>query len=189
MAHVPWMYPIPLDPDLRVVRGPFTDAQLEQITALGAERLRTAGVDAADEVRRMRWAAIDHEPSTSWIYAALGSAAQTVNSRAWHYDLWGFTHPIQVNAYDAEHAGHAGWHYDYHNHPGSLPFKLSLVLLLSDAQAYEGGDFETWDYQPIGVRTKGTLIVFPSFVHHRVTPVTTGYRLSLAAMLAGPRFR
>jgi PKHD-type hydroxylase len=60
--------------------------------------------------------------------------------------------------------------------------------LLSDAQEYEGGDFESFD-NPVGVRTKGTLIVFPSFVHHRVTPVTKGYRQSLAAMLVGPKFR
>jgi hypothetical protein len=62
----------------------------------------------------MRFAKIDHEPSTTWIYAALGSAAQTVNGSAWQYDLWGFMHPIQYNTYAAEHAGHAGWHYDYH---------------------------------------------------------------------------
>jgi PKHD-type hydroxylase len=114
-----------------------------------------------------------------------------VNGGGWQYDLWGFWDPIQYTAYSAERGGHCDWHDDQHDSPGALPRKLSLVLLLSDETAYEGGDFESFDRgpRPIGVRTKGALIVFPSFLSHRVTPVTKGYRQSLVAWITGPKFR
>ena len=38
-------------------------------------------------------------------------------------------------------------------------------------------------------REKGTMIVFPSFCLHRITPVTRGVRKSMVAHLAGKPFR
>jgi PKHD-type hydroxylase len=194
MAHAPCRvlpYPTPVDPAVKVHRGPFSEDQLEEITALGTERLRATGEDVDTDLRRVRVVPLDHEPATAWIYSALGWAVQTVNGSAWQYECWGFMDPIQYTTYAAEHAGHCGWHHDQHDSPGHLPRKLSLVVLLSDEHAYEGGDFQFFDQspQPIGVRTKGALIMFPSFVQHRVTPVTKGYRQSLVAFLVGPKFR
>ena len=39
------------------------------------------------------------------------------------------------------------------------------------------------------LRQKGTIIIFPSFIRHRVTPVTKGVRKSLVVWVDGPRFR
>jgi len=42
---------------------------------------------------------------------------------------------------------------------------------------------------PIGqIRKQGTVIVFPSFLKHRVTEVTRGKRYSLVQWLNGPDF-
>ena len=38
-------------------------------------------------------------------------------------------------------------------------------------------------------KTRGTFIAFPSFVLHRVTPVTRGTRWSLVAWILGARWR
>ena len=38
-------------------------------------------------------------------------------------------------------------------------------------------------------REQGSIIIFPSFVYHRVTPVTHGRRHSLVGWIAGPTFR
>ena len=38
-------------------------------------------------------------------------------------------------------------------------------------------------------KARGTLVAFPSYVMHRVTPVTSGTRKSLVAWVAGPKFR
>ena len=60
-----------------------------------------------------------------------------------------------------------------------------------DPSEYEGGDFELdRQYpQPEGFRTKGSVFLFPSFLPHRVTPVTKGVRRSLVSWIEGPKFR
>jgi PKHD-type hydroxylase len=66
--------------------------------------------------------------------------------------------------------------------------KLSISVQLSDCSEYEGGELE---FQPRDVQdpnhtiacteaqTKGSIIIFPSYVWHRVKPVTKGTRYSL----------
>lgn len=41
----------------------------------------------------------------------------------------------------------------------------------------------------VAPRDKGTVIIFPSYILHRVTPVTKGVRKSLAVWISGPRFK
>ncbi len=38
---------------------------------------------------------------------------------------------------------------------------------------------------PFSAKARGTFIVFPSFVHHQVTPVTQGTRVSLVSWYHG----
>ena len=57
---------------------------------------------------------------------------------------------------------------------------------------YEGGNFEfdgDIDQLPPEHKEKGTVIVFPSFYRHRVTPVTKGTRKVLVAWFEGPHWR
>ena len=71
-----------------------------------------------------------------------------------------------------------------------------MTLCLNDATEYEGGEFE-FDFKdktktdPIvceQIKKKGSIIVFPSFVWHRVKPVTKGTRYSLVAWNLGKPF-
>ena len=39
------------------------------------------------------------------------------------------------------------------------------------------------------LRKKGTVLVFPSFMRHKVEPVTKGIRKSLVAWIEGPHWR
>jgi PKHD-type hydroxylase len=71
--------------------------------------------------------------------------------------------------------------------------KLSLIIQLTDPSEYEGGDFQ-FDSDipqpdPAEIKQRGTVIVFPSFLRHRVTPVTSGVRRSLVSWVEGPKFR
>lgn len=71
--------------------------------------------------------------------------------------------------------------------------KLSLTINLSNPRSYEGGDFEIQRDDDIEVvtegRGQGNMILFPSFLPHRVTPVTRGTRYSLVIWLLGRPFR
>jgi hypothetical protein len=94
------------------------------------------------------------------------------------------------------------WHCDGFNDSFSsgelkgLTRKISLTLTLSDPKEYEGGDlqFKLRNTEKDKItfiketREKGTLVFFPSFVWHRVTPVTSGTRYSLVLWSAGKPF-
>jgi PKHD-type hydroxylase len=65
-----------------------------------------------------------------------------------------------------------------------------MSIQLTDGSKYEGGDlrFQTATDEP-APRGVGSLVVFPSYLVHRVDPVTKGARLSLVSWIAGPPFR
>jgi len=71
------------------------------------------------------------------------------------------------------------------------PRKISLSLQLSEPSDYEGGELvlQAGDSERVAEKARGTLIAFPSFVLHRVRPVTAGVRKSLVIWVAGPEFR
>ena len=71
--------------------------------------------------------------------------------------------------------------------------KLSMTTLLSDS--YEGGEFQFTSYakEKCKISTPemggvGSIVVFPSFMEHRVAPVTKGIRYSLVTWFLGPPF-
>ena len=63
-----------------------------------------------------------------------------------------------------------------------------MSLILSDPDEYEGGQLEIWG-KPIDVYKKGSIIFFPSWMPHRVTPVTKGTRYSLVMWFMGAPFK
>ena len=71
--------------------------------------------------------------------------------------------------------------------------KLSGIVQLSDPSKYEGGKFELFDVlqtpDPDEVKKQGTVLFFPSFIPHAVTPTTKGTRYSLAIWFDGPKWR
>lgn len=75
--------------------------------------------------------------------------------------------------------------------------KLSVTVSLSDPADYDGGNlkFDLGPHRPDRyhtceeIRPRGSIIVFPSHIHHQVTPVTRGTRYSLVAWSLGKPFR
>ena len=76
--------------------------------------------------------------------------------------------------------------------------KLSMTLNLTTPDQYKGGNLK-FDFGPhMGsrrfktcqeIRPQGSMIVFPSFLHHQVTPVTSGTRYSLVIWSLGKPFK
>ena len=69
--------------------------------------------------------------------------------------------------------------------------KLSISIQLSDPAGYSGSELEiSVNGVPIiAPRDQGTLIAFPSFVLHKVTPLLVGKRYSLVAWVHGPKWK
>ena len=68
-----------------------------------------------------------------------------------------------------------------------------MTVLLSNS--FEGGDFEFTSYgkeeciiTPVEMN-QGDIVVFPSWMEHRVAPVTKGIRYSLVTWFVGPPFK
>lgn len=100
---------------------------------------------------------------------------------------------IQYTTYNAENEGHYDWHIDtFIGNSSASDRKLSVTIQLSDSDDYEGGDFilDTEQKPPKeSLRKKGTVLVFPSFMRHKVEPVTKGIRKSLVAWIEGPHWK
>lgn len=98
---------------------------------------------------------------------------------------------IQFTEYRASEGGHYDWHHDV-NFGEDKPYdrKLSVVIQLSNPEEYEGGQFSFDNNDQIeGLPERGSVLVFPSYRLHKVTPVTSGIRKSLVSWIEGPRWR
>ena len=99
------------------------------------------------------------------------------------------------------------WHTDIGAKETSLR-KLTAIIQLSDENEYDGGvlefgitnstDCQCTDKQHCteecsggllkANKSQGTLIIFPSFLSHRVTPITNGFRYSIVTWMEGDTF-
>lgn len=65
-----------------------------------------------------------------------------------------------------------------------------MTVLLSDAAEFDGGRFELGAHAGVEApMQRGDAVVFPSYLRHRVTPVTRGVRVALVGWFTGPPFR
>ena len=86
------------------------------------------------------------------------------------------------------------WHEDYvFFEEKNTCRKLTCIIQLTDKNDYEGCDLEFFKsgktVKSHELREQGTVIIFPSFVPHRITPITKGTRHSLVSWWSGPAFK
>lgn len=171
----------------------FSDEEIARIRDIGEPLATHEGTvgdrGAVADIRRSKIGWLPYNEQTGWLYDRLGYIARRLNGQFFDFDLTGFVEDLQYTVYGSDR-GHYDWHVD-RGVTSEAPRKLSMVLQLSDPAEYDGGDLELWDGGSViaARREKGILYAFPSFVVHRVTPVTRGVRRSLVVWLVGPRFR
>ena len=101
--------------------------------------------------------------------------------------------PLQLARYVAPD-GHYDFHVDGDGHSrqnaDDSVRKLSMSCLLTDPSEFEGGNLQVQTSDtPYDVKLeKGDIVIFPSYVLHRVSPVTKGIRHSLVAWANGRAF-
>jgi PKHD-type hydroxylase len=115
--------------------------------------------------------------------------ARALNDRVYQFDLRGFSEGLQYSVYHGSEEGHYDWHVDHG--PIRVLRKLSISVQLTDPSLYDGCDlqFQAGNRIETAPRTRGSVIAFPSYVLHRVTPCTRGTRKALVAWTTGPQFR
>jgi len=146
--------------------------------------------------------------SDQFLYDTIWPFMQEANEKAgWNYEITA-CEPVQITKYDNLdyyhwHMDGNGCHMSKYNNPKNKWLdgkvrKLSMSLILNDD--FEGGQlqiaslkssndkYHVTEYTP-PYRGPGSIIVFPSFLMHRVKPVTKGTRYSLVAWFVGPSFK
>lgn len=180
----------------------FTPKECQQIIAYGQQQtLKDAVVGAEkdqrknDELRRskitwlVRW-----QPEFQWFMSRIDLLVQKSNLKSFGFDV-AQNCDVQFTEYDSSYLGKYDWHVDvfwlYPEGQTRCHRKLSVVIQLSDPAEYEGGDLELDEGKPdkSKIKQQGSVIVFPSFLKHRVTPVTKGKRNSLVTWYEGPFFK
>lgn len=174
-------------------RGLFLPHEIERILNFWEEdkiiKATLSGEDKYnDELRKSSVMFIDNVPENNWIYNKLAGLAINCNNERYWFDLLGFHQELQLTRYSE--GDFFDWHLDFGAGEISAR-KLSMTIQLSDADAYEGGDLQFMINNKIenAPREKGTIIIFPSFIMHRVTPITKGTRQSIVGWVSGPPYR
>jgi PKHD-type hydroxylase len=131
----------------------------------------------------IKW--VPQEETFKWIYDRIGEMAIEANDECWEFDLHSMPERMQYTEY-YEDGGQYNWHLDIG--PNELSQrKISITIQLSDPSEYEGGNLELLKGAiPLSCpKGKGTAVLFPSYILHRISPVTKGTRRSLVLWLGG----
>jgi len=141
-----------------------------------------------NKVRKSSVKWLPHDERWSWLTDKIISLVLDAN-KIWAFDLHSIIDDIQYTEYDGE-GGHYDWHIDIG--PDNISHrKISIVIQLSDENDYVGGDLElmTGNGHSVVPRGKGNVAIFPSFLLHRVTPLTSGNRKSLVLWVGGGHYK
>ena len=157
--------------------------------------------DTSNEARVSTIAWANPKEENQWIFDRFLWVADRLNERFYEFNLNGFE-SFQYTVYNANKKNPGK--YDYHmdtimglDKPIEMAEtrKLSMSLILSDPDDYEGGEFYIQTGSPDQDKllkmeqVKGRCLAFPSFMIHGVAPVTKGTRRSIVVWVEGPKFK
>ena len=144
------------------------------------------GVEPKARLSKINWMWPSAE--TDWIFRRLTDIVTGLNNEFHQFDLFGFIEGLQFTYYKAPDNFYTKHIDTWYKGPVR---KLSMSLLLSDPDTYEGGDLKlhTGGDPTCLPKEQGKLLAFPSYTLHEVTPVTKGHRYSLVGWITGPQFK
>jgi len=139
-------------------------------------------------VRDSSIAWVQHNELTAAFYDNVTRVMLDVNNQKYNFNLQ-YLEVLQYGEYSVD--GHYDWHADdVLRSDNNDARKLSFSLLISDDDEYEGGELEfngpdgIYGFKP----KRNEAVFFPSFLPHRVSPVTSGLRKSVVGWVRGPDF-
>lgn len=171
--------------------GYFTPEECDKVIAYSGE-MESGHVEGEDEKKSNRQCQVawiePTTPGTEWIFQKTKFLVDEANGKFYRSDLFGFTERLQITKYQA--GSFQNWHMDM-GHGRYSVRKLTFSIQLSAPEDYEGGEFEVLCYyDPMSFpKDRGTMIVMPTYMVHRVKPVTSGIRFSLVGWIGGPHYR
>jgi PKHD-type hydroxylase len=174
----------------------FTPEQCQQIIDAGRRQKPQqaqvgmnrpeGGVDTKKRTTTISWLPFDEMRP---MYEDLNNFIQKANRNHFGFEDIQITEQAQFTEYPE--GGFYDWHIDTDINMQHEPpvRKISMTLLLSPENQFEGGDLELMSPGKKTKLTQGNAITFASFLNHRVTPVTQGVRQSLVMWFGGTPFK
>jgi PKHD-type hydroxylase len=188
-----WQFKLDQIHDYAYYEKAFSEEECKKIIKLGKRNLKKAETIKAKQTKKFRESRIQWlfpTEENSWIYRKLTDLVISLNNDFFKFDLDGFLEALQFTNYSSKiknsrYDKHVDRMYNFNIR------KLSVSLQLNKSKDYEGGDLNLYyNNNPIKMlREQGTLIVFPSYTLHEVTPITKGERNSLVAWVSGKQFK
>jgi len=145
-----------------------------------------SGVDTETRTSHISWIPFSKTPE---MYKDIEKVMKTTNGNHFGFDGMQITEMAQYTEYPE--GGFYDWHIDSDTHFAHEPTvrKISMTLLLSPENEFEGGDLELMKEGKAAKLKQGHAIFFASFIRHRVTPVIRGTRKSLVMWFGGTPLR
>ena len=181
----------------------FNPAEVDKKKGTTDEERKTGrknepGKDKKSRISDISWTTEQWVIDLVWPYMRIAN-----ENSGWNFDITA-VESMQITKYKT--GSFYGWHRDgpsdclsVYNNPDNKFMhgnvrKLSMTILLNGN--YQGGEFQFANYNKFNCNAEtpdfknaGSIIVFPSFIEHQVTPVTKGTRYSLVAWFVGPPFK
>ena len=164
-----------------------TSTQTEKDT--DPTKVKETGInDSKKRITTISWLPFNR-PDTIPMYKSIEQWVRNINLNHFGFDGIQITEQAQYTEYPT--GAFYEWHTDNDVDMRLQPpvRKISMTLLLSDENDFEGGDLEMIDDKKRPKMKRGHAIFFASFVRHRVTPVIKGNRKSLVMWFGGPPFK
>lgn len=138
------------------------------------------------DIRNVHVKYVEYE-DCAFLYDKLCQLVLDANETRYKADITGFMESMQLLHYGEDiGGGHYNWHTD--NGTGLSTRKLTAIIQLSDPADYTGCELEITHVIDIP-KTQGSVIIFPSYLPHRVTKLLSGNRNSLVVWVNGPPYR
>ena len=123
------------------------------------------------------------------MYKQIEKIMKATNGNHFGFNGMQLTEPAQYTEYPE--GGFYDWHVDndinFQHEPTVR--KISMTILLSPENEFEGGDLELVKEGQSTKIKQGHALFFASFIRHRVAPVTKGNRKSLVMWFGGTPFK
>ena len=130
-----------------------------------------------------------------WLYQKIMNEVRVANNGneyfpGWQFNIGGILEMPQLMVYESSKNGHYEWHIDIGPYEPACRRKIAYTLILNSTEEYDGGkllfklekDEHHREFYEVG-----GMIMFPTYLLHKVTPITRGNRYILCGWIHGDK--
>ena len=130
-----------------------------------------------------------------WLYKRIMNEVRVANNGneyfpGWKFSIGGMLEMPQLMVYESSKNGHYEWHIDIGAYEPACRRKIAYTLVLNSKEEYDGGELFfklEKDEHHREFYDVGGMVMFPTYLLHKVTPITRGNRYVLCGWIHGDK--